>query len=45
MDVARAGNWQLNVLGAGETKISANTPMLPIEVALERSLLRQGNRF
>ncbi|MBE6453897.1 MAG: hypothetical protein E7017_03310 [Alphaproteobacteria bacterium] len=40
MDVARAGNWQLNVLGAGETKISANTPMLPIEVALERSYKR-----
>ena len=40
MDVARAGNWQLNVLGTGNTKISANTPMLPIEVALERSYKR-----
>lgn len=40
MDVARAGNWQLNVLGTGNTKISANTPILPIEVALERSYKR-----
>lgn len=40
MDVARAGNWQLNVLGTGNTKISANTPMLPIEVALKRSYTR-----
>lgn len=47
MDVARAGNWQLSVLGAGDTKISANTPMLPILTALERSYKRgeQTGRF
>lgn len=47
MDVARAGNWQLSVLSAGDTKISANTPMLPILTALERSYKRgeQTGRF
>ncbi len=47
MDVARAGNWQLSVLGTGDTKISANTPMLPVLTALERSYKRgeQTGRF
>lgn len=47
MDVARAGNWQLSVLGTGGTFISANTPMLPALVALERSYKRgeQTGRF
>ena len=47
MDVARAGNWQLGVLGTGNTSVSANTPMLPIDVALVRSYKRgeQTGRF
>ena len=40
MDVVRAGKWQLDVLGTAETKISVNTPMLPVTVALERCYQR-----
>ncbi|MBO6290342.1 MAG: zeta toxin family protein [Alphaproteobacteria bacterium] len=40
MDVVRAGKWQLDVLGTADTKISVNTPMLPVTVALERCYQR-----
>ncbi|MFI3241331.1 MAG: zeta toxin family protein [Alphaproteobacteria bacterium] len=47
MDVARAGSWQLDVLSSGGTEINANTPVLPIATALERSYRRgeQTGRF
>lgn len=40
MDVVRAGKWQLDVLGTADTKISVNSPMLPVSVALERCYQR-----
>lgn len=40
MDVVRAGKWQLDVLSTGNTQISVSTPMLPVEIALERSYQR-----
>lgn len=40
MDVVRAGKWQVDVMTSGNTKLSVNTPMLPVPVALERSYQR-----
>ena len=36
MDVVRAGKWQLDVLSTAGTKISISTPLLPVQVALQR---------
>ncbi len=40
MDVQRAGNWQLGVLGTGDTSVSASSPVLPISTALDRAYMR-----
>ncbi len=40
MDVQRAGNWQLGVLGTGDTSIYASSPVLPTTTALDRAYMR-----
>lgn len=40
MDVQRAGNWQLGVLGTGDTNIYASSPVLPLTIALDRAYSR-----
>ena len=40
MDVQRAGSWMRDVLSTGGTHIEIHSPLVPIEVALERSYAR-----